>query len=64
MPTQTETLTEAQLKILEELRNGYVPRMTPSTPEELLKASADWKAGRLKTMSFEEVKAIADAFCD
>jgi len=63
MGAQVEMMTEAQAKILDELRNGYVPKMTPSTPEELMQASADWKAGRIEGMSLEEVKAIADAFC-
>jgi len=34
----------------------------PSTVEELLQASADLKAGRIKGVPWEEVKAAADAY--
>jgi len=61
MNTQIETLTEAQAKVLEKFKKGFVPRMTPSTPEELMQTAADLEAGRIKAMPFAEVKAIADA---
>ena len=61
MNTQVETLTESQTQILEEFKKGFVPRMTPSTPEELMQIAADLDAGRIKGMPFAEVKAIADA---
>jgi len=61
MSIQLATLTEAQAHVLEDLRNGFAPRLTPSTPEELMRAAADEDAGRSEGMSLEEVKAIADA---
>jgi len=63
MDTLVETMTETQAQILDELNDGYVPRTSPMTVEELMQASADRKAGRAKVVSLEEAKAIADAFC-
>jgi hypothetical protein len=63
MVTQTEAMAEARAQMLDELRNGYAPRASPMTAEELAQASADRKAGRIGGMTPEEAKAAADAFC-
>jgi hypothetical protein len=63
MITQTEAMTEAQAQMLDELRNGYAPRASPMTAEELAQASADRRAGRTKGTALEEANAVADTFC-
>jgi len=59
--TVAAALTEAQEKILEELRNGYTPSFVPLTPEELMREAEEEDAGRGVSMTIEEVRAIADA---